>query len=44
MLAMSYQMTGDRNRAQSVVFEALKERQFHRTTSHTRLLITLGHI
>jgi LuxR family maltose regulon positive regulatory protein len=44
MLAMSYQMVGDTNSAYSVVFDALKEHEGHRTTYHTRLLITLGFI
>ena len=44
MLAMSYQMAGDLESAYSVVFDAMSEKEAHRTTFHTRLLITLGFI
>jgi LuxR family maltose regulon positive regulatory protein len=44
MLAMSYQMAGDLENAYSVVFDAMREKEGHRTTFHTRLLMTLGFI
>ena len=44
MLAMSYQMAGDIESAYSVVFDAMREKEGHRTTFHTRLLMTLGFI
>jgi LuxR family maltose regulon positive regulatory protein len=44
ILAMSYQMAGDLESAYSVVFDAMSEKEAHRTTFHTRLLITLGFI
>jgi len=44
MLAMSYQMAGDLESAYSVVFDAMSEKEAHRTTFHTRLLIALGFI
>ncbi len=42
VLAMSYQMTGDIGRANSVVLKALNEKEARRTTQHTRMLTTLG--
>ncbi len=41
MLTMSYQLTGNITDAFKTIFEELKQKEVHRNTYHTRLLITL---
>jgi len=42
--AISYQMAGDLKSAHAVIFDALEERETHRTIFHTRLLIALCYV
>jgi LuxR family maltose regulon positive regulatory protein len=44
LLAHAYQAEGRLNKACSAVFEALSEKEYHNTTYHGRLLMTLGFI